>query len=393
MSEPSQLPQQIINRNPNDAAHVNSVQGSNWLKRSLIFLPLLPIGFILGMVTSQFFMPPKVVEVTASLKDKLPAIADQQKLKAIQSERNQVAGLGLILPQSELITLSPPYGTADARIAELRVKEGDTVTKGQIIAVMDNEAFFKAALEVAKTSLSVNESLYLQTKNNVRASKEEAVASLNSAEVSYDYAKREYERGAPLHKAGYLADAANDQRKTNYKEAEKALSRAKAALSRYNYDNLDQQPDVMVALSNREAAKANLAKAEQDYQKAFVTAPSEGTILKIHRRVGEPAAGAMLEMGDIRKMIVKAEIYEDDIALVRPRANVTITAKALGKPLQGTVDTIGRLISRQNLVDKDPAANTDARVFEVTINLSDDSLALAKNFVNLQVIAQINADR
>lgn len=46
-------------------------------------------------------------------------------------------------------------------------------------------------------------------------------------------------------------------------------------------------------------------------------------------------------------------------------------------------------MGRQTLVGADPAANTDARVVEVTVALDEASTALARRFTNLQVLSRI----
>ncbi len=46
-------------------------------------------------------------------------------------------------------------------------------------------------------------------------------------------------------------------------------------------------------------------------------------------------------------------------------------------------------VRKETIIDADPAANTDARVVTVTVNLDEASIAIAQRFTNLQVRAEI----
>jgi HlyD family secretion protein len=63
----------------------------------------------------------------------------------------------------------------------------------------------------------------------------------------------------------------------------------------------------------------------------------------------------------------------------------TIRSRALPKELSGTVSRVGRLIARNTVLDIDPTADADRRVFEVVVTLDGDSNAVAGQFLNLQV--------
>lgn len=69
---------------------------------------------------------------------------------------------------------------------------------------------------------------------------------------------------------------------------------------------------------------------------------------------------------------------------------VTVTADAIDEPLQGVVTAIGLEIGRQSITSDDPAANTDARVVDVIVELDPPSSALAERFTNLQAVVRID---
>ena len=69
-----------------------------------------------------------------------------------------------------------------------------------------------------------------------------------------------------------------------------------------------------------------------------------------------------------------------------------ITSPVLPEPLQGTVERIGLQIEPQQVVNEDPAANIDARVIEVHINLDEATSQRVAGLTNLQVTATIRVD-
>ena len=302
----------------------------------------------------------------------------------------RVVGLGRIIPLGDVTTLSPPFGAGDARIASVNVAEGDTVEAGAILAILDHEPQLKAAVQASRATAIAREAAITQTRDMIRASREEAKAALDKARATLANTEREFERTDGLFKRGISTGVAADQKRTARDEAAREVERLTATLSRYTNANPDQQPDVIVAMRNRDAARADLVRIEQELDKAYIRAPRAGTVLTIHVRPGEkPGSKGVLNMGDIEHMTAEIEIYQTQIGRVAIGDLVDVTADALGAPLKGTVSKIGLEVSRQTVVDPSPAANTDARVVKVVVSLDSTSSVGARRFTNLQVTGRI----
>ena len=122
-----------------------------------------------------------------------------------------------------------------------------------------------------------------------------------------------------------------------------------------------------------------------------MVAPISGTILDIHATPGQrPPTIGIMEMGDTLHMMAEAEIYQDRIAQVTPGQPVELAAAALGVTLQGRVAFVGLTVGRQGLLSDDTAANTDARVIRVMVELDPASSEIAARYTNLEVIARID---
>jgi len=301
-----------------------------------------------------------------------------------------VAGLGKLLPEGEVVTVAVPFGAGDARVASIEVREGDRVERGAVLAILDNAPQLRAAIELSRANLAAREATLAQVRASMQASREEARATLARAQTSAQNAAREFERMEQLRQRGFAADQAYDQRRTARDEAAREVERARAVLSRFGEGDIERQADVVVAQRNVDAARAELDRASVDLERAYVRAPRAMTVLSIAARPGErPGNQGLMNLGDIDRMMVEVEVYQTQIGRVALGAPVEITAEALPRPLRGTVARIGLEVGRQTLVDLNPAANTDARVVKVTVDLDAEGIALARRFTNLQVTARI----
>jgi HlyD family secretion protein len=149
--------------------------------------------------------------------------------------------------------------------------------------------------------------------------------------------------------------------------------------------------DVQVAQADLATAQAAVQKAKADLALAYVRAPKNSQILKIHSWPGEMvSAQGIVELGQTSQMYVTAEVYETDISRVRVGQQATIQTHEFIGDLKGTVDEIGLQIGKKDVLGNDPVADTDARVVEVKIRLDAKDNQKVKGLTNLQVNTIIN---
>jgi HlyD family secretion protein len=380
---------------------------SRWgaVLRRTRFIPVMIALVALGGVIGLYFQPPGLQKLMAILElqpgggTTSPIAVAVQKANSHQigvadlSTRQMVVGLGRLLPEGEVVIVAPPFGAADARVASLKVTEGDRVEHGSVLAILDSERTLLAAIESARAQLAAREATLAQVRASVQASRDEARATLARAETTYQNTVREFERVETLRQRGYAAEQSFDQRRAARDEAAREVERARATLSRYGSGDLEMQADVRVAERNVDTARADLARAQADLDKAYVRAPITGTVLTVHVRPGEkPGAQGLVNLGNIDRMTVEVEVYQAQVGRVSVGDRVEVTAEALPQRLRGSVTRIGLEVGRQTVVDANPAANTDARVVKVTVALEPDSTGLAQRFTNLQVTARITSE-
>jgi HlyD family secretion protein len=373
--------------------------------RSRLFLiPLFLATLFIGAVIGMYFQPPGLraffnatglqpgAGTDTPIAVAIQQVAAQERV-AVLSEGDVVA-LGRIIPRGDVISVATPSGAGDARIAELRVAEGDVVTMGDILAVLDNLPQLQTAVASAEAALRVREANLAQTRASNVASLAEAQASLDRAEATETAAQSDLERVTALFERGVTTRADFDQVVARANEAGRDVERALATLSRFATGSETVQADIAVAEANLDAARADLARAEQDLERSYVRAPESGMVLDINVRAGErPGTTGIIDLGDTSQMTVEAEVYQTMIGRVTIGDPVTISADALSRDLTGVVSAIGLQIGRQSITSDDPAANTDARVVDVIVTLDAASSATATPFTNLETIVRIDAGR
>jgi HlyD family secretion protein len=299
-----------------------------------------------------------------------------------QPERARVSANGRIEPAGGVVRLAAPYVlSAPQVITELRVKTGDAVKQGQMLAVLDSRPRLQAALLAAQADLKLAESRHGLAQTRLQSGEvEAAAAAAASAQIDLEHAERELKRSTQLDTQAAVARMDIDRWQTEVSAKRKMFEKMKhthAALR----DTLTAE--VSVAAAAVKVAQAGLRSAEAEAAYGEVRAPHDGCVLKSLLRAGELAATPVLEMGDTRTMNVIAEVYETDVRFVKVGAPARITSQALAAPLTGKVVSIGQRVSKRDAFNVDPAARTDGRVVEVTVRL-DDAAPVA-GLTNLEV--------
>ncbi len=301
-----------------------------------------------------------------------------------------VFGLGRLLPEGFVLTVAPPFGAGDARMARLLVGEGDRVAAGDLLAELDNRPQLEAAVLAAEATVRQREAELAQRRVSVAASLAETRAALDRALVAAATARREFARAEELLARGHVTRATFDDRAAERDAAERAVESARATLSRFEAEDPEDQPDIAVARSALEAARAALAVARGDLSKSVVLAPADGVVLDIHVRPGErPGAEGILDMGNVDRMVAEVEVYQSRIGVVEVGDRVEIASEAFAGTIPGRVERIGWDVGRQTATGADPAARTDARVVKVYVAIAPEAVDRVRRLTNLQVTARI----
>jgi HlyD family secretion protein len=349
--------------------------------------------------------------------------------KAVSQPRRpvvqKVSALGRLEPQAEVTQISAPMILERDRVAELRVKQGDVVEAGQVIAILDSRDRLQLALKEADEQVKIAQSRLAQVRTGAKTGEIEAqratIAKLE-AELAGEIATQdttilrrqlevnngltEARRFRSLYKEGAITTADLDQKtllletaQTQLKEAsaqkqqamrtlQAQIIEARATLSRI----AEVRPvDLDAAQGEIDRALALRERAANDLVQAYVRAPSTGQILKVHAKVGEKLNDkGIAELGQTQQMVVVAEVYQTDITKVKVGQSASVTSPTLSRELRGTVEDIGLQVTRQSILSTRPGENLDRRVIEVKIRLSPEDSKRVASLTNLQVQVAIS---
>lgn len=75
-----------------------------------------------------------------------------------------VSALGRLEPFGEIVQVAAPAGAAGARLEKLMVQPGDRVKAGQVLAILDLQAKYQAAVEQAQSRMAVAEAQLAKVK-------------------------------------------------------------------------------------------------------------------------------------------------------------------------------------------------------------------------------------
>jgi HlyD family secretion protein len=335
--------------------------------------------------------------------------------------RVAITALGRIEPEGEVTYLSAPHSINGVRVEKLLVKEGDQVEKGQVLALLEDYARSKSALQQSVDKLQIAQAKLGQVRAGAKSgdvdAQKAAIANLQSQlkgevttqqatiariQAQLENAQTENNRYQQLSKEGAIAASVLDSKTLQLKTVQQQLQEAQATLNRTTNtlnDQLKQEKaklgsikevrpvDVQLAQSEVKSAMTAIAQAKADMDLTYIKSPIDGKILKIHARTGEViSTSGFAEIGKISQMFVVAEVYQTDIQKVRLGQKATITSPAISQALQGTVSEIGWQVDKQNIFSLNPGSDTDRKIVKVKIRLDNpaDSKRVAR-LTNLQV--------
>jgi HlyD family secretion protein len=265
---------------------------------------------------------------------------------------------------------APYFEGHPQRVIDLKVKEGELVQSGQLLAILDGREQLQSRVRLAETRVDLAQSRLAQVKSGVSASEIAAQrTAVDRAQASLAHAQSEYRRFEALQQQRDVSAAELEARRLIVQTDEQNLEEAKQRLETIS---TVRPADIAVAESELEVARAELGNARLNLQSAMVYAPASGRVVAIHAHPGEePGQQGLLELGKTDSMYVVAEVYETDVARIHPGQSATMTSDLFPGHLSGVVERVGDMIAKAAVLPVDPVAFADARIFKVWIRLHD----------------------
>lgn len=278
-----------------------------------------------------------------------------------------VSGTGQIKPK----TYVNVGATAMGRVTHLFVKEGDKVTKGEVVATVENiqqQATVngqEATIQAANTDIAS----YIAAEKTAQANVEHAQADLEQKQL-------DWQRAQALYKDGIMAKQDFDAKKAAYDLDVASLAQAVAGLNQ--------------AKANTESARGHMEtdvavlQADKDlFNRTIAIAPFDGIVTNEPVREGETVVegiqntegSTLMTLADMSVVTAEVKVDETDIVNVQIGQSADVTVDALpGKIFKGTVTLVGdqALLRSTGIATSQSTTGTEeAKDFKVVVTLSD----------------------
>lgn len=274
-------------------------------------------------------------------------VAEATKVTAEHPHRGDLVELvsapGEIQPKTK-VALS---AKVTARVDELPFEEGERVTAGNpnadppvpasLLVKLDSKDL-ESQLRSAQAGYSAQAAQTEVEKARIASQK----AAIEGIRASLEQARRDMERQQTLLKSRDISQATFDQTRLRVDEFESQLKGAEHTLNA-------AELNLVVLEYNLEAAQARIEQAQEALEYTTIRSPIDGVITRINAEVGEVViTGTMnnpgtviMEVADLSRMILEAQIDEADIAKIQEGQKAHIRVQAYpDRVFDGTVDTI-----------------------------------------------------
>jgi len=189
------------------------------------------------------------------------------------------------------------------RIKDILVREGELVTTGQVLALMDTEVLeaqhrqANAQLKQAQSAVETARSQSVQRGSE----KEAATAQVRLREAELGVAQKRSIRSFTLASEGATSQQEADDDSARVQSAVASVSVARAQLAAAGAAIVTAQAEITGAKSAVEAARATVERIQADIQDSALKSPREG---RVQYRVAQPgevvgAGGRVLNMVDL----------------------------------------------------------------------------------------------
>jgi len=260
------------------------------------------------------------------------------------------AALYWYIGMAEYITTDDAYVDGDrvtvsskilGRISELKVDEGDTVKKGQVLVRLDDSDF--------------------------RAQREQATAQLDYAEKSLELAKVNLSKTQEDYKRARIQYKNSIIPKEQYDHAARAFEASNASQS--------------IAVAQIESAKAQIGVIDTQLGNTIIAAPMDGVVAKRWALAGDVVqmAQPILSVYDLEHLWVTANLEETKYSHVKLNQKVEIEIDTFGgKKFEGKVIQLGSNTAAQfSLIPPNNASGNFTKVTQrIPIKISIEASEL-----------------
>ncbi|WP_413626547.1 HlyD family efflux transporter periplasmic adaptor subunit [Luteibacter sp. Lutesp34] len=260
------------------------------------------------------------------------------------------------------------------RIAEMRVEEGDHVTRGQVLATLESTSL---GLRLAQAQAQVavqNEVLRRLQAGNRPQEIAQADANMRAAQADARVARQTLERLRAISQG-------TGGRAVSREELDQAAANAKAADAKVDAVRKAhelsvagaREEDIAQARAQRDAAEAESALAKQALEDAQLKAPVDAVVRSRMLEPGDMASPQrpVYALAVVHPKWVRAYVSEANLSRIKPGQSARVTTdSAPDRPIDGRVGYIASVaeFTPKNVETEDLRTSL---VYEVRVNVDD----------------------
>lgn len=230
---------------------------------------------------------------------------------------------------------------AGGRINEIKLEEGLSVKKGDVVAKIDSKDLELELNRLERVLSGAKANLRLAYNGARKEDRKKAGEILRQSEIAKDKARREFERLEGLFEKGAVPEKQYDDAKTVFEQAQAKYSQVMAENEKVSNGTRREQIDM--ARANVDQAKAAIEIVKKKIADCTVISPISGTV--VHRLVEQgEIAGIGVPLGTVRDMSkAKVIVFLPEVELGKIKTGqkaLVITDSFPDKPIAGRVSYI-----------------------------------------------------
>lgn len=291
----------------------------------------------------------------ATAEEFLPSIAPWQRfaglflvgsfctgvaLMAVWPYRVVVRGPGMARPSGETNVVNAPR---DGRVREIRMQANQTVSRGQVLAVLDPADLQGRSLKLQGDEQALQRERISREEEN-RASLEAAQLEVEKAEAALRFAESEYSRYNQLVSSGAGSVQQMEEKAANLKVARSGLNKARQLVEEQRSRGNSQLAQLSQRMSENLAERAQLGR---DLGSTLVRSPADGIVFSVTLRNPLQVVMAGQELARVaprqKSLQVKVLVPSADIANVQKGQRADLRITGCPYPDFGTLP--GRVVS------------------------------------------------
>jgi HlyD family secretion protein len=333
------------------------------------------------------------VGLTATVIWGRPLTTKKAQPEAAKRSEFLVAAAGRVEPGSEDIKLASEL---NGKIKVVLAEEGDHVTRGQVLAELEN-GDYRAQVESAAAEVAQKQAELRKVINGARSQeRHEAWSSVEEAQAVMNNAESEMVRRQKLFAAGVISREEADRYSKEYE-----VAKARYEETSHHHALVDasaREEDRAMAEANLALAQARLDSAQAVLEKTYIRAPIDGTVLRKFHRAGESVSNSSVNLdpvftiGDKRALRVRMDVDEADVSKLTLGQPAYVTADAFGgQKFYGHVVRIGQELGRKNVRTDEPTEHVDTKILETLLELDPGTALPVGLRVNAYIVQDVTA--